>query len=610
MLYIEVVNDDLDFDPQKRSNKDVLKKIVVREDEPKGTSREMNPFSTFVPTPLQQSRSADTDADVAFEKRPTSVDKTLIITPSTPSTTNSMPIDAEEEIDLVEQLYGVDQSLRSQTIDLSESIVLPPAPKNKDLDMVAWSRPPSIPSTPNVEADNRASPIPESSRSSPALHHDTSNPTAHHDTISLDEYSERMRTAAIMLAQLNANLSREPVIIPSDAQSSGPLSWITGSNWLINSNDSFKGSSPSPSGSQDFGKPVASRMRLQPADASAIRDRIMQEMLALEEERMARMRETRAGESSIRIGDISGGLKTAEDESIIRKELSKADPSAMVFSESWVMKKSRIRHANWDCVSVIVKTGGDLRQEQLAVQLIREFQQLWEEENCQCWVRPFRILITGGSSGLVETITDAVSIHSIKKSEYARRLAEGRLGHVTLLDHFKSTYGDPSSAKFARARRNFAKSLAGYSIVTYLLQIKDRHNGNILLDRDGHLIHIDFGFMLSNTPGNIRFEAAPFKLPPEYIEVLGSVDSASFLEFKQLFREGFEAARKHCDRIITLVELMQKDSTLPCFAAFGEQTAAQLRDRFQPALTHSLVGELVDRLIYSSLGSHDTTLRL
>ena len=49
----------------------------------------------------------------------------------------------------------------------------------------------------------------------------------------------------------------------------------------------------------------------------------------------------------------------------------------------------------------------------------------------------FRILITGGSSGLVETITDAVSIHSIKKAEYARRSAGERLGHVTLMDHFK-----------------------------------------------------------------------------------------------------------------------------------------------------------------------------
>lgn len=49
----------------------------------------------------------------------------------------------------------------------------------------------------------------------------------------------------------------------------------------------------------------------------------------------------------------------------------------------------------------------------------------------------FRILITGELSGLVETITDAVSVHSIKKSEYARRLASGvPIGHVSLMDHF------------------------------------------------------------------------------------------------------------------------------------------------------------------------------
>jgi phosphatidylinositol 4-kinase len=114
--------------------------------------------------------------------------------------------------------------------------------------------------------------------------------------------------------------------------------------------------------------------------------------------------------------------------------------------------------------------------------------------------------------------------------------------------------------------------------------------------------------MLSNTPGNIGFEAAPFKLPPEYVEVLGGINGAAFREFKALFRQGFEAARKHCDRIITLVELMQKDSTLPCFMVYGEQSANQLRDRFQPTLTHAFIGEHINKLIDSSLGSHWTRL--
>ena len=64
--------------------------------------------------------------------------------------------------------------------------------------------------------------------------------------------------------------------------------------------------------------------------------------------------------------------------------------------------------------------------------------------------------------------------------------------------------------------------MAAYSLVCYILQIKDRHNGNILVNIEGHILHIDFGFLLSNAPGKgVQFESAPFKMTQEMLDLLG-----------------------------------------------------------------------------------------
>ena len=112
-------------------------------------------------------------------------------------------------------------------------------------------------------------------------------------------------------------------------------------------------------------------------------------------------------------------------------------------------------------------------------------------------------------------------------------------------------------------------------------QVKDRHNGNILLDNEGHVIHIDFGFMLSTSPKNLGFENSPFKLTEEFIEVMGGQGSDMFEYYKILMLQGMVAARKHQEKIVSIVEIMRSGSQLPCFKA-GASTVTALKSRFYP----------------------------
>jgi phosphatidylinositol 4-kinase len=114
----------------------------------------------------------------------------------------------------------------------------------------------------------------------------------------------------------------------------------------------------------------------------------------------------------------------------------------------------------------------------------------------------------------------------------------------------------------------FVESLAAYSVLLYLSLFKDRHNGNLLLDTAGHVIHIYFGFVFGVAPGASFFSlemSTPFKLTDEMIEVMDGLRSSLFSEFVTLFCCGFLALQAHCDTFMTLVEVTSRGSTFKCF---------------------------------------------
>jgi phosphatidylinositol 4-kinase B len=359
LLIVEILHGDLDFDPARGENKEVLRKMVLKEIGHRGVYTEL-PDWTGGPaagaSALGFKDDAAQDVSVTEHDDPPSMGTVIPPTPIDPPPRDEL----EEEVDVVEQLYGADLSFRSQAAALNDSIALPAARKNKDLDMEAWSKAASAPSSPALGP--QASPQTAFSEhvrtlsDTGILHTSSNNHTPHPSPLaamanghgraplSLEDYSERMRTAAVMLAQLNSNVVREPVttitapgITPVTTEGNAPLaalSWIPGSSWL----PGLSAAGPSVAGQGPDANPPTMRMRLQRSEAQTIRDRIMQEMLALEEERMERMRASNEG-GIMNLRDIARSAKTVEDEGIIRRELNKADPSAAVFRESWTTKK-------------------------------------------------------------------------------------------------------------------------------------------------------------------------------------------------------------------------------------------------------------------------------
>ncbi|KFG28404.1 phosphatidylinositol 4-kinase, partial [Toxoplasma gondii p89] len=153
---------------------------------------------------------------------------------------------------------------------------------------------------------------------------------------------------------------------------------------------------------------------------------------------------------------------------------------------------------------------------------------------------------------------------------------------------------------------NFIESHAAYSLVSYFLQVKDRHNGNLLLDAEGHLIHIDYGYLLSNSPGNINFETSPFKLTQEFLDVMDGETSDNYEYFRTLIIRGFLEARKHADRIILLVEMMLSATKMPCFSGGPQYTLDALRERFMIGLPEDTCIERIVDLIETSINNFRT----
>jgi hypothetical protein len=262
-------------------------------------------------------------------------------------------------------------------------------------------------------------------------------------------------------------------------------------------------------------------------------------------------------------------LEEKEEESEIKSNKSL---SSFNSQNSKLLEQNIEKEPNKINMPCIFKVGDDLRQDSLALQVIQIFKEIFKQSGLNIYTYPYQTISTISPKykdlgGYIEVVKDTDSRDQI-----------GKTYDTNLYDYYLCSFGQENSNEFREARKNLIESLAAYAVISYILQIKDRHNGNILIDKQGHLIHIDFGFIFDISPaGNMKFEKAEFKLTKEMMQIMGGNNSDAYKTFVDLTVKAYLACRDNMNKLLDPVVLMFS-SGLDCFR---ENSIKNFIDRFK-----------------------------
>ena len=245
--------------------------------------------------------------------------------------------------------------------------------------------------------------------------------------------------------------------------------------------------------------------------------------------------------------------------------------------------------------SVIFKSGDDLRQDQLVLQMLTLMDQLLLEQGLDLKLTTYRVLATGPGQGLVERVPGCLPLAQVlaeNKNDIRRYL---QLMHPAP----EAIYGiDPDVLE------SFVKSCAGYCVAMYLLGVGDRHLDNLMLRSNGTLFHIDFGYIFGRDPKPFP---PPMRLCKEMVEAMGGADSALYVKFRLLCSEAFNILRRPAasNTILNLLLLMA-DADVQDLKG-GEQRVDEVlklvTDRFRLDLTMEEASRYFQELINSSVSA-------
>lgn len=267
-----------------------------------------------------------------------------------------------------------------------------------------------------------------------------------------------------------------------------------------------------------------------------------------------------------------------------------APQETVVFKSSLHPIKVAFKTTTGSTYPVIFKTGDDLRQDQLVIQIITLFDQLLQKENLDLRLTPYKILATSTNAGLSQFIP-SMPLQAIV-TKYKNK------GPVALT-YLKQNNPDDKAPLGIRKETmdTFVRSCAGYCVITYILGVGDRHLDNLLLAPDGHFFHADFGFILGRDPKPF---APAMKISNEMLDAMGGTNSEQYMQFRQYCFLAYSALRKSSNLILNLFSLMV-DANIPDIRLEPDKAVVKVKERLQLELNEENALRHLARVIDDNL---------
>merc|ERR1711939_1156901 len=153
-----------------------------------------------------------------------------------------------------------------------------------------------------------------------------------------------------------------------------------------------------------------------------------------------------------------------------------------------------------ELIGVIFKDGDDLRQDGVCLQAFGMMERLWDSAGLNVPLRCYRATDLGSEVGMLEMVAaETLSAISVSRADVGQSNVSAVFDIKKMAEWLAAESGTVGVSS-EQATENFLRSCAGYCVATYVLGIGDRHNDNIMMQRDGHLVHIDFGYILGKNP--------------------------------------------------------------------------------------------------------------